>query len=77
MLREPEHIGSREGSALPFGYHVEREPDLLLLRRSDGSLVAAFSVRGMDPFEVELTAWEDAPTCAFLAQEPRTSTNQR
>jgi hypothetical protein len=28
--------------------------------RSDGSFVAAFSAVGADPFEVELTVWEDA-----------------
>jgi hypothetical protein len=56
MLVDPE----RRGSTLPFGYYVEREPDLLLLRRADGTLVAAFSVRGVDLFEVELRVWEDA-----------------
>ncbi len=45
---------------LPFGYYVERDPDLLILHRSDGSFVAAFSAWGVDPFEVELTVWEDA-----------------
>jgi len=44
---------------LPFGYYLERDADLLL-RRSDGSFVAAFSASGMDFFEVELMAWEDA-----------------
>lgn len=45
---------------LPFGYYVERDPDLLVLRCSDGSFVAAFSARGVDPFEIELTVWEEA-----------------
>ncbi len=45
---------------LPFGYYVERDPDLLTLHRSDGSVVAAFSAGGVDPFELELTVWEDA-----------------
>jgi hypothetical protein len=45
---------------LPFGYHLEQDASLLMLRRSDGSLVAAFSALGVDPFEVELSAWEDA-----------------
>jgi hypothetical protein len=45
---------------LPFGYYVEREPDVLRLRRPDETLVAAFSTRGVDLFEVELTVWEDA-----------------
>jgi hypothetical protein len=56
MLVDPERIGS----TLPFGYYVEREPDVLLLRRPDDTLVAAFSARGVDSFEVELTVWEDA-----------------
>ncbi len=30
------------GFGLPFGYHLEREDDLLILRRGDGSDVAAF-----------------------------------
>ena len=45
---------------LPFGYYLDRDADLLMLRRSDGSLVAAFCASGVDLFEVELTAWEDA-----------------
>ena len=56
MLVDRERIGS----TLPFSYYVERESDLLLLRRADGTLVAAFSVRGVDLFEVEFTVWEDA-----------------
>jgi len=34
---------------LPAGYYLERDPDLLLLRRSDGSMVTAFSARGAAP----------------------------
>jgi hypothetical protein len=45
---------------LPFDYYLERDADLLMLRRSDGSFVAAFSTGGVDLFEVELMAWEDA-----------------
>ena len=60
MLVERQRMDPRRGSTLPFGYYVEREPDLLLLRRPDGTLVAAFSARGVDPLEVELTVWEDA-----------------
>lgn len=59
-MLEDADIGRLEGLQLPFGYYVEREPDLLLLRRRDGSLVAAFSVEGIDLFEVEMTVWEDA-----------------
>jgi hypothetical protein len=45
---------------LPFGYALERDADALILRKSDGSFVAAFNTRGVDLFEVELAAWEDA-----------------
>jgi hypothetical protein len=55
MLVERERIESHKSSILSFGYYVELEPDVLLLRRFDGSLVAAFSARGVDLFEVELT----------------------
>ena len=45
---------------LPFGYYLERDADLLAVRRPDGSFVAAFHALGADPFEVELAVWEDA-----------------
>jgi hypothetical protein len=48
------------GFELPLDYHLERNEDLLILRRSDSSFVAAFSPRGVDLSEVELTVWEDA-----------------
>jgi hypothetical protein len=35
------------------------DPDVLLLRRADGSTVAAFSGPGADPAEVEREAVED------------------
>jgi hypothetical protein len=60
MLVEQGKIDEQGGFVLPFGYYLERDPDLLILRRSDCSFVAAFSARGVDPFEVELTVWEDA-----------------
>jgi len=44
---------------LPPSYHVELDADLMELRRSDGSLVAAFSVRGTTPAEVARTAEEE------------------
>ena len=28
---------------LPTGYYLERDPDILILRRRDGSMVGAFS----------------------------------
>jgi hypothetical protein len=44
---------------LPLGYRLRRDPDLLLLLRPDGSVAAAFSVRGANEEAVELAAWED------------------
>ena len=37
-----------QGSSLelPTGYYLERDPDILILRRLDGSMVGAFSARG-------------------------------
>ena len=54
---EPRTTGMRED--LPPGYRLEADPDVLLLLRPDGSLVAAFSVQGADPKEVFAAAWED------------------
>ena len=34
---------------LPTGYYLERDPDVLVLRRRDGSMVGAFSARGAAP----------------------------
>ena len=40
---------------LPTGYYLERDPDILTLRRSDGSVVGAFSARGVAPEAVRRT----------------------
>ena len=45
---------------LPPGYWLEHDADLILLRRPEGGLLAAFSLRGADPLEIAATAWEDA-----------------
>ncbi len=50
----------RDNFLLPFGYYLERNEDLLIPRRADGSDVAAFRAVGVDPFEVEFAVWEDA-----------------
>jgi LuxR family maltose regulon positive regulatory protein len=34
---------------MPTGYYLERDPDILTLRRPDGTLVGAFSARGAAP----------------------------
>ena len=45
---------------LPSGYYLERDADLLLLRRHpSGELVAAFSARGVAKESVEGAARED------------------
>jgi hypothetical protein len=42
MMVEHESIDGHNGIWLPFGHQLERDADLLLLRKSDGSYVAAF-----------------------------------
>ncbi len=49
---------------LPPGYRLRRDPDLLLLRRPDGSVVAAFSASGAAEEAVERAAREDATSDA-------------
>ena len=44
----------------PFGYYLERDADVLVVRRPDGSPVAAFGDGGADPFEVEAAVRADA-----------------
>jgi hypothetical protein len=60
VLMGHERTDFHNGIEMPFGYYLERDADLLRLRRSDASLVAAFSALGVDLFEVELAVWEDA-----------------
>jgi hypothetical protein len=60
MVEGQENIGGHDGFELPFGYYLEHDEDLLVLRRSDSSLVPAFNVGGVSLFEVELAVWEDA-----------------
>jgi hypothetical protein len=44
---------------LPPGYHVHLDPDVLVLGRTDGSVVGRFSGRGLVAEEAERVAWED------------------
>ncbi|MGH3147659.1 MAG: AfsR/SARP family transcriptional regulator [Rubrobacter sp.] len=44
---------------LPAGYYLERDSDILTLRRSDGSVLGAFSARGVAPEAVRRTAEEE------------------
>jgi len=45
---------------LPTGYYLERDPDILTLRRSDGSVVGAFSAQSVAPEAVRRTVEETA-----------------
>jgi DNA-binding SARP family transcriptional activator len=45
---------------LPAGYYLERDPDVLVLRRLDGSMVGAFSARGAAPEAVRRAVEESA-----------------
>jgi DNA-binding SARP family transcriptional activator len=45
-------------SELPTGYYLERDPDILILRRLDGAMVGAFSARGAVPDAVRQTLEE-------------------
>jgi hypothetical protein len=60
MVEGQESIDGHDRFELPFGYYLERDADLLVVRRSDGSFVAAFTVGSVSLFEVELAVWEDA-----------------
>jgi hypothetical protein len=44
---------------LPPGYDLEHDTGVLLLRRADGSVTAAFSVGRTRPSEVATVAWQD------------------
>jgi len=52
-----------QGTALdlPAGYYLERDPDLLFVRRSDGSLVTTFSARGAVSEEIRRAVEEVEP----------------
>ena len=45
---------------LPTGYYLDRDPDILTLRRSDGSMVGAFSAQGAVAEAVRRTVEETA-----------------
>ena len=54
-----EHVGERE-TPLPRHYYIdESDPDLVVLRRKDGSFVAAFSASGATKEGIVEAAKED------------------
>jgi hypothetical protein len=57
---------------LPTGYYLERDPDVLVLRRLDGSVAGAFSARGAAPDAVRRMVKETAGEefSAYLPQSP-------
>ena len=54
---------------MPPGYRLDYDPDVLVLRRGDGSEAAAFSARGADPSEVVKVARDDEPD-RLVGREP-------
>jgi LuxR family transcriptional regulator, maltose regulon positive regulatory protein len=61
-----------QGSSLdlPTGYYLERDPDILTLRRLDGSIVSAFSARGAAPEPVRRMVEETVQGEHFTAVQP-------
>ena len=53
---------------LPTGYIMERDADVFVLRRTDGSMVGAFSARGAAPEDVRRAVEETDPREAPPAQ---------
>jgi LuxR family transcriptional regulator, maltose regulon positive regulatory protein len=60
---------------LPSGYYLEREPDLLVLRRLDGAMVGAFSARGVAPDALQRT-FEETLQQESLQWEPSADHNE-
>ncbi len=58
---------------LPTGYYLERDPDLLILRRLDGTMIGAFSARGAAPEAVRRTVDEtvNGEPSVHLREAPR------
>jgi LuxR family maltose regulon positive regulatory protein len=55
---------------MPTGYYLERDPDILALRRPDGSLVGAFSARGAAPEDVRRMVRETVQEERSVAVQP-------
>ena len=58
--RELKHEKTEEASDLPESYYLdESDPDILVLRRQDGTFVAAFSAQGASTEGIVEAARED------------------
>lgn len=57
--RRPTAPVPEPGVVLPPGYLLEMDPDVLILRGDDGSMVAVFSAPSADPEEVKREAEKD------------------
>ena len=55
---------------MPTGYYLERDPDILTLRRPDGSIVGAFSARGAAPEAVQRMVQETVQGKHSVAVQP-------
>jgi hypothetical protein len=64
-----EEKGMKEGLGLPSSYYLDEfDPDILLLRRQDGTSVAAFSAEGATREGIVEAAKEDCR--ALSARKP-------
>ena len=61
MTGEHDGGGEKRRPYLPSGYYLDEttDSDAVILRREDGSEVAAFSSTGAGSREIERAAWED------------------
>jgi LuxR family maltose regulon positive regulatory protein len=62
---------------LPTGYYLERDRDLLVLRRLDGSMVGTFSTRGAAPEAVRRANEETAPDGSAVDRDTPTTNGDR
>jgi hypothetical protein len=66
-----EEKGTKDESGVQSSYYLdESDPDILGLRRQDGTFVAAFSAQGATKEGIVAAAKED---CRALAQKPSTN----
>jgi LuxR family transcriptional regulator, maltose regulon positive regulatory protein len=62
---------------LPTGYYLERGPDILVLRRTDGSMVGTFSTRGGAPEAGWRAVEETAPDWSAVHRNTPTTNGDR